>query len=138
MNEAEKIRSGWKEYWNSWYKRNHDSLLQLRATNKTQASLFGNALVPATQKDVAIAIDWIGDCYGYLGTYADVLNWFQTRVTALEVENHDLRTSLGKRDQEITNTLGLILRWQKESQETLDRAREYFGSLVGGRDESNE
>jgi hypothetical protein len=41
-----------------------------------------------------------------------------------------LSNTIDKRDKETANTLQLILKWKRQSQETLNRAKEYFNGLV--------
>lgn len=107
-------------------------MIKMQASLKTVLGLRENDEGLARTNDLAKVGSWITGCQGDIITLLDVLDWFQTRVSALESENGDLKTSLDKRNQEITSTLELILEWKKESQETLDSAKEYFGNRVRG------
>lgn len=54
----------------------------------------------------------------------------QPKLELLEKRIESVESILTKRDKEITDTLELILKWKRDSQKTLDKAKEYFDKLV--------
>ena len=129
MNEESgESKSDWKVYWDSWYKRTRDMLLQLKATNKTQAALLGNPSLPATRKDVAIAIDWVGDCYDYLQTFVDVLDFFQKSIRKQEeqiAKITEIVMELTDYKEEHKDILEFMKTWVEEKRSEADEARRH-------------
>lgn len=116
--------------WQEWYSTTRDIWIKMQASLKTNLALQEKNEAFMRTNDVAKLGSWITGSQDDIITLLEVLDWLQNRVSTLEGENSAIKTSLDERDAKITRTLELILEWKKESQGTLDRAREYFAGLV--------
>jgi len=132
-----------------WYKRRADRLLQNITRLDTLISLYKNdSSQKVTKKDVAGVQTWVKVCLEDIREIYELhqnldrnLSWntqfhavLTDRIDKLrgntEAELSSLKTTIDKRDEETANTLQLILKWKRQSQRTLDRAKEYFNGLT--------
>jgi hypothetical protein len=133
----------------SWYEQRARRLLEhmnrldeFISTNKADGSQKATkADVAALQTWVKLAISNIRDIYG-IEVALDRDAHYNARFHAVLTDRIDklgkdtkaqlstLNTTIDKRDKEITDTLKLILKWKRQSQRTINRAKEYFNGLV--------
>jgi hypothetical protein len=133
----------------NWYKQRADRLLEcmnrlddLISTNKANGSQkVTKGDLAALQTWVKLSLSNIRDIYAVDQTLDRNLHAnarfhavLTDRIDKLgkdtKAELSSLNTTINKRDKETAKTLQLILKWKRQSQRTLNRAKEYFNGLI--------
>jgi hypothetical protein len=80
-------------------------------------------------------ISALAQCMEFDKPILDFIEWdrlrpLEDRLQTVETQLRSLKTSNGERHQEMVNNFELILNWEKDAKQTLDRAKEYFNGLI--------
>ena len=135
--------------WEEWYRQQHDNLVsdigELTGYSKAPDKILHPEWTVLGYRRDLVILEAVNTLYQ---SVQEILARNRTQSALEQLQNEQIRLGNAKlteiednleglqkkieeRDSEITKTLGLILKWKKDYQPTLDEAKRYFEDKAG-------